>query len=41
MGNKSTKLRVCNVIIMKPTLLDGSEMWTLQNRHMKLKAAEM
>ena len=39
--SKTTKLRVYNTIV-KPTLLCGSEMWTLQNRHMKkLQATEM
>ena len=38
---KTTKLRVYNTIV-KPTLLYGSETWTLQNRHMKkLQATEM
>ena len=32
--SKTTKLRVYNTIV-KPTLLYGSETWTLQNRHMK------
>ena len=39
--SKTTKLRVYNAIV-KPTLLYGSETWTLQNRHMKkLQATEM
>ena len=39
--SKTTKLRVYNAIV-KPTLLYGSETWTLQKRHMKkLQAVEM
>ena len=39
--SKITKLRVYNAIV-KPTVLYGSETWTLQNRHMKkLQATEM
>ena len=39
--SKTTKLRVYNAIVM-PTLLYGSETWTLQKRHMKkLQAVEM
>ena len=39
--SKTTKLRVYNAIV-KPTLLYGSDTWTLQNRHMKkLQATEM
>ena len=39
--SKTTKLRVYNAIV-KPTLLNGSEAWTLQYRHMKkLQATEM
>ena len=38
---KATKLRVYNAMV-KPTLLYGSEMWTLQNMHKKkLQATEM
>ena len=39
--SKTTKVRVYNTIV-KPTLLYGSETWTLQKRHMKkLQAVEM
>ena len=39
--SKATKLRVYNAVV-KPTLLYGSETWTLQNRHKKkLQATEM
>ena len=39
--SKTTKLRVYNAIV-NPTLLYGSETWTLQKRHMKkLQAVEM
>ena len=39
--SKTTKLRVYNAIV-KPTLLYGSETWTLQKRHInKLQAVEM
>ena len=39
--SKTTKLSVYNAIV-KPSLLYGSETWTLQNRHMKkLQATEM
>ena len=39
--SKTTKLRAYNAIV-KPSLLYGSEIWTLQNRHVKkLQATEM
>ena len=36
--SKTTTLRVYNTIV-KPTLLYGSETWTMQNRHMKKRQA--